>query len=56
MTLFILTVGIAIAVSTIGKLMWFVDNDFPCRTPKNEAMDIVINIALLIWIAVLLSK
>lgn len=56
MTLFIWVIGVLIALITIGKLMWFVEYDFPKRTPKTEAMDIVINIALLIWIAVLLSK
>jgi len=40
----------------LGKLIWLVTGVFPPRKPHQEALDVVVNGALIVWAAVLLTR
>lgn len=55
MKLYVLVISLLIGISTLGKLLCLAKKEFPPRTAKIEAMSVVINFALLIWAATLLT-
>jgi transglutaminase-like putative cysteine protease len=53
---FLWTLIALLTVSCAGKLIWLVTGVFPPRKPYQEALDVVINGALIVWAAVLLTR
>jgi len=39
-----------------GKLLWLVSGNLPPRKPAEEAIDVLVNAALVVWAAVLLAR
>lgn len=56
MTWFLLTVIVVMALGVVGKLMWLASGVFPVRTPKEEAVDVFISVAFVVWAVVLLVR
>lgn len=56
MTIFLWTMLVLIALSVIGNLSWLVSREFPLRTAQKAAIDVAVNVCILAWIVVLLSK
>jgi hypothetical protein len=54
METFLWVVIALLGLSAIGKLVWLAKGRFPLRDPVSEAMDVVINGALIVWGVVLL--
>ena len=55
MKLFLWVMLVLLATTCVGKLLGLARGRLEPRTPANEAVDVAINAALLVWIAVLLN-
>lgn len=56
MTWFLWTILVLMALSVLGNLIWLASGDFPPRKPKEAAIDVCINVALVVWAVVLLGR
>lgn len=45
-----------LAVSAIGKLMWLSRGHLPLRRARDEAMDIGMNVVVIVWSVILLHQ
>lgn len=54
MTLFLWVMISLFALNAGGKLIWLATRKFPERNSKTEAIDVVVNVAFIVWAVVLL--
>lgn len=43
-------------LSCMAKLMWLATGELPVRKPRDEAIDVVINFAVVVWASILLYE
>jgi hypothetical protein len=56
MKTFLWTMILLIGITCIGKLILLAKGEFPRRDPRTEALDVVINGAIIVWAALLLVQ
>lgn len=44
------------ALDSVGRVIWLAKGDIPPRTPAGEGLNLVANIAVLVWMVVLLVR
>lgn len=49
MKIYLWTLTFLLTFSTIGRLIWLGKGEFPARTTKDTAMDVAIDIVLIVW-------
>ena len=55
MNLFLWTTIVIYSVALLGKLVWLCKGEIPARTPKYEAIDVVLYVVLIVWAARLID-
>jgi hypothetical protein len=56
MTLFLWVLIVLATLSCIGKVIWLANGELPRRQPASEAIDVVVNAALVVWAVALLVR
>lgn len=56
MKAFLLTFLVLAALSVIGRAIWLARGEFPRRTPRETAMDLIFDVAMICWAVFLLAS